>query len=228
MARLALFHAGHLRYKDKMQTVLQRNLAIDKIKLILGQDLRPMADTLGVTVRKGDKPNKGWAGHVLERYLDLKINSAQQPDGGDWELKIIPLKMKEDLLIPKETMAITMINPEEVVETPFEKSHMFNKLKSLIICGRIFEAKTEPRSILHSVGGFDLHDPQLLATVKEDYETVQNVIRKTGFVSLTGRMGTLVQPRTKGPGHGSISRAFYARKALVSIILGTDDPQDES
>jgi len=37
---------------------------------------------------------------------------------------------------------------------------------------------------------------------------------------LTGRMGVLVQPRTKGSGHGSTTRAFYARKELVKIILG--------
>lgn len=208
-----------------MQTILQRNLAIEKIKLIIGQDLRPLADSLGVTVRKNDKPNKGWAGHVLERYLDMKINSAQQPDGGDWELKVVPLRYKGSLLVPKETMAITMINPQEVVQTPFEQSHMFNKLKSLIICGRIFEDPSEPRSILHSVGGFDLNDPTLLATVKADYEIVQHAIRTNGFASLTGKMGTFVQPRTKGPGHGSISRAFYAKIPLVSIILGEGIPQ---
>jgi hypothetical protein len=33
-------------------------------------------------------------------------------------------------------------------------------------------------------------------------------------------MGVLVQPRTKGPGHGSTSRAFYARARLVGRILG--------
>jgi len=40
---------------------------------------------------EGDKKNKGWAGHVLERYLGLPINSAQSPNFGSWELKIVPL-----------------------------------------------------------------------------------------------------------------------------------------
>ena len=48
---------------------------------------------------------------------------------------------------------------------------------------------------------------------------VRDAIRTSGFESLTGKMGVLVQPRTKGPGHGSRSRAFYARKALVARIL---------
>lgn len=46
------------------------------------------------------------------------------------------------------------------------------------------------------------------------------MIRTKGFEHLSGSMGVMVQPRTKGPGHGSRSRAFYARAALVAKILG--------
>jgi DNA mismatch repair protein MutH len=34
-----------------------------------------------------------------------------------------------------------------------------------------------------------------------------------------GWAGQLIQPRTKGPGHGSISRAFYARKAFLNRVM---------
>lgn len=44
-------------------------------------------------------------------------------------------------------------------------------------------------------------------------------LQTSGFSSLTGKMGILVQPRTKGAGHGSISRAFYARTTFVAYIL---------
>jgi hypothetical protein len=33
-------------------------------------------------------------------------------------------------------------------------------------------------------------------------------------------MGQFIQPRTKGAGHGSTSRAFYARTQFISQILG--------
>ena len=42
---------------------------------------------------------------------------------------------------------------------------------------------------------------------------------KRGFEKLTGKMGKFIQPRTKGPGHGSISRAFYARTLFLSKFI---------
>ena len=42
---------------------------------------------------------------------------------------------------------------------------------------------------------------------------------KDGFEALTGKDGKWIQARTKGPGHGSVSRAFYARTSLVKKIF---------
>src|SRR5947208_8952813 len=44
-------------------------------------------------------------------------------------------------------------------------------------------------------------------------------IRAGGVDSVTGDLGKLVQARTKGRGHGSTSRAFYARAVFVAHIL---------
>lgn len=200
---------------------MERQEALKRISTLKGQDLRALADNLGVTVRKNDKPNKGWAGHVIERYLGLPLNSAQSPNFGSWELKVIPLRYRKDgLLTVKETMAITMIDPYEVAAKEFEDSHLLNKLQKILIVSRIFENKEETTAILHNVSEFDLDNPEIYIQVKADYNLVRNTIKASGFSALTGRMGNLVQPRTKGPGHGSTSRAFYARTGFVKSILG--------
>lgn len=206
--------------------VIPRDEAVKMLQKYVGEDLRPMADKFGITVFKNGKPNKGWAGHVLEHCLGLGFSSVQAPNGKYWELKSVPLIKRGDDYIPKETMAITMIEPKNILDTEFEKSHLWYKLRSIIICGRLFVNKQETSSILVSAGTFDLaeklEDGSLFNQVKADYELVRNSIKEKGFESLTGKMGILVQPRTKGSGHGSISRAFYARKEFVKIILGLD------
>lgn len=200
---------------------MEREDAINKLKMLEGRDLVSLASQYEVTIWKGDKKNKGWAGHVLERYLGLPINSAQSPNFGSWELKIVPLKrLANGVIAVKETMAITMIDSYNVANTRFEQSHLLAKLKKAVVCARLFESQNEDRSLLVRVSSFDLNDRATYEQVKRDYEETRNCIRTRGFEHLTGAMGVLVQPRTKGAGHGSTSRAFYARTQFVTRILG--------
>lgn len=75
------------------------------------------------------------------------------------------------------------------------------------------------RSILVSVGTFDLVDKKVKEQVKKDYELARKTIKLRGFDALTGKIGVLIQPRTKGAGHGSTTQAFYARTGFVKKML---------
>ncbi|MCD6405963.1 MAG: hypothetical protein J7M19_09060 [Planctomycetes bacterium] len=201
---------------------MERREALAKLKTLKGCDLRVLAAKYpDVTIWKGDKKNKGWAGHTIERFLGLAQNSSRSPNFGSWELKVVPLRRKKDgSLGVKETMAITMIDAVEVAAKEFEESHLYNKLRKILVVARVFEDQLETKSLIYDVVEFDLSDPATYAQVKADYDLVRHTIRTVGFGALTGKMGVLVQPRTKGLGHGSISRAFYARTGFVRQILG--------
>ena len=199
---------------------LPRAEALRRIKLLSGKDLRPLADQFGITVWRNGKKNKGWAGHVIERYLGLAQNSLQSADFGSWELKVVPLRRGVDGTIRvKESMAITMIEPAEVVANEFADSHLYDKLRSLIVVARVFENVEDTASILHSAAEFDLDNPSIRKQVEADYETIRAIIRTKGVDALKGDAGEYVQARTKGRGHGSTSRAFYARALFVAHIL---------
>jgi DNA mismatch repair endonuclease MutH len=199
---------------------MERREAIRRIKQIIGQNLRQLAAQYEVTVFREGKKNKGWAGHVIERYLGLPLNSSRSPNFGSWELKVISLKrLITGRLTVKETMAITMINPDNVRNTQFNNSHLKAKLQRILMVARIWENQEETRSLLYGVYEFDLSDPEILRQVKQDYNSVKNTIINRGFEDLTGRMGVYIQPRTKGPGHGSTSRAFYARTGFLKKII---------
>lgn len=203
---------------------MERLEAVTKLQQLRGQDLRELADNFGITVFKDNKKNKGWAGQVVERYLGLPLNSSQSPNFGSWELKTISLKrLRNDTLTVKETMAITMIDPINVVNTDFENSHLLMKMKKILILSRIWEDKSEPSSIVYGIHTFDIGDTEIYNQVKNDYELVRDTIINLGFEALTGKMGVFVQPRTKGAGHGSTSRAFYARVTFLKKLIFRND-----
>ena len=201
---------------------MEREEALERLNELAGKDLRPLADEYDVTVwTAAGTLNKGWFGHTIESILGIPLNSSRNPNGGSWELKTVPLKrLRRGGLGVKETMAVTMINEAQVSITPFEKSHLLAKLRSMVVLARIYEGPGELSSTVHSVEAFDLDDPAVYEVIESDYNLVKETIRTKGVNALTGRMGVLVQPRTKGPGHGSTSRAFYARAGFVKQILG--------
>ncbi|MCL2036797.1 MAG: hypothetical protein FWG83_05360 [Oscillospiraceae bacterium] len=81
------------------------------------------------------------------------------------------------------------------------------------------ESYNQP-TFIHSVTATDLND-ELFAAVRADYELVRECLNDParGFSALSGKMGVYIQPRTKGAGHGSVSRAFYARPRFLAEFV---------
>lgn len=201
---------------------LTRFEATKKLQGIIGEDLRELATKHKVTVFKNGKLNKGWAGQTLELELGIGNNAIQAANGEFWELKLVPLVKKSgETWRVKETMAITMINPNNIVNTPFKRSHLFEKMKKMVICGRERIDAEESSSRLLYVNSFDLLSSSFWEQIQEDYDLVRDTIRSRGFNALSGRMGKFIQPRIKGPGgKAKKTRAFYARIPFVEMILG--------
>lgn len=50
----------------------------------------------------------------------------------------MPLKhLRTGKVVVKETMAITMIDPVNVADKPFEESHLLAKLKKAVVCADV-------------------------------------------------------------------------------------------
>jgi DNA mismatch repair protein MutH len=210
---------------------MERGEAVAKLKQLIGADLHALAHEFGVTVTSRDgKVNKGWAGHVCERFLGIPLNTSQSPNFGSWELKSIPLKRKKDgRLAFKETMAITMIDAYQVARTPFEESHLLSKLRKAVCVAREVGRHYSDPTVICEVAQFDLSG-EAYKIVRDDYESVRACLNDParGFSYLTGKMGVFVQPRTKGAGHGSKTRAFYARPVFLAKVINLDSIDRET
>ncbi len=130
---------------------MDRSEALALLAKLVGLDLVGLANGYGVTMWKGDRINKGWAGHTIERHLGLPLNSSRSPNFGSWELKVVPVRtLPNGSFKVKETMAITMIDPVEVAAKEFQNSHLFLKLQRMVVVARVFESKAETRISLSS------------------------------------------------------------------------------
>ncbi|MDP2651998.1 MAG: MutH/Sau3AI family endonuclease [bacterium] len=202
--------------------IITRTIAIKNLKKYVGKDLRALALEHGITTYETGKQNKGWKGLVLERLAGLKTNVSKAPNGLTYELKSVSFHNKKEILVPKETMAITMINPEELKAHSFFESHCWAKLKTIVFCAVEWNGTNSEESKLLKVASLDFaEDDELIKEIKTDYDFIRDKLIKQGFKALTGKDGKWIQARTKGAGHGSISRAFYARTSLVKKIFET-------
>lgn len=202
--------------------IITRATAIKNLNKYVGKDLRELALKHGITTYETGKQNKGWKGLVLERLAGLKTNVSKAPNGLTYELKSVAFHYVKEQLVPKETMAITMINPEELKQHSFFESHCWSKLKTIIFCAVLWNGQNSEDGKLLKVTSLDFtEDDELILEIKADYDFIRNKLIKEGFEALTGADGKWIQARTKGAGHGSTSRAFYARTGLVKKIFET-------
>jgi len=210
--------------------IITRAVAIENLKKYIGKDLRALALKHGITTYETGKQNKGWKGLVLERLAGLETNVSKAPNGLTYELKSVSFHNKKEILVPKETMAITMINPEELKSHAFFESHCWAKLKTIVFCAVMWHGKNAENAELIKVASLDFaEDDELIKEIKADYDLIRSKLISKGFESLTGKDGKWIQARTKGIGgvnprtgqRRPITRAFYARTGLVKKIFET-------
>jgi len=202
--------------------IITRATAIKNLKKHIGQDLRKLALEYGITTYETGKQNKGWKGLVLERLVGLQTNISKAPNGLTYELKSVAFHYVKNELVPKETMAITMINPAELKAHSFFESHVWAKLKTIVFCAVMWHGTNSGKAELLKVTSLDFSETdELIQEIKTDYDFIRHKLITKGFKSLTGKDGKWIQARTKGAGHGSISRAFYARTKFVKKIFET-------
>lgn len=208
--------------------IVTRATAIKNLKKYIGKDLAELAPQFGINPYLNGKQNKGWKGLVLERLAGLQTNVSKAPNGLTYELKSVAFHEIKGILVPKETMAITMINPEELKAHSFFESHVWAKLKTIVFCAVQWDGLNAKGSKLLRVASLDFaEDDELIQEIKSDYDFIRAKLIKHGFTALTGKDGKWIQARTKGIGgvnprtgeRRPITRAFYARTRLVKKIF---------
>ena len=161
--------------------------------------------------------NKGLPGLFLEELLNIP-HTSNCLDCSDGELKLISLKkLKNGLYSPRETIAITMLSPDELRTKDFNSSRCFKKMNNMLI---VSYYRTGDMITFMTSTIICKENPvysELYKIVELDYNEIQKNYIEHGI--LKSKIGVLLQNRTKGPGHGSTSRAFYLRTKFISRYI---------
>jgi hypothetical protein len=158
--------------------------------------------------------NKGIVGLLCEKLTGIPTSSAKL-DCMDGEVKVFPLKQTKAGLVPKETIAVTMLNKNRLqAQDTFESSDCGTKMKRVLYIPYLREGE-----MVRFFPPTDLTlSPELTATLAKDYEAI-----RAGFLAdgtLTSSTGTYLQTRTKGAGGDAPkTRAYYLRTQFITTFL---------
>lgn len=157
--------------------------------------------------------NKGLPGTFLEELLGIP-HTSNCLDCSDGELKVFPVKrLHSGSLVPKETIAVTMLSTDELRTNEYTTSRCCKKMQRMLLVPYLRTGDTisfmSPKIICATDGQYT----ELYKTLESDYNAIRRLYLDTGV--LKSETGTLLQNRTKGAGHGTTSRAFYLRPAFM-------------
>lgn len=157
--------------------------------------------------------NKGRPGLFLEELLGIP-HTSKCLDCDDGEVKTFPVKiLKNGKVVPKETMAITMLSKDELKLNDFESSKLYTKMRRILMVPCLRNGDNIEFMIPTIIDKDCDECTEIYETIKIDYELIRNTFIANG--KLKSHDGKLLQNRTKGAGHGSTSRAFYLRKSFM-------------
>jgi len=161
--------------------------------------------------------NKGLPGNFLEDLLGIP-HTQNCLDCSDGELKIFPVKkLKNGALVPKETMAITMLSTDELLTNDFKASKCCKKMSRMLIVPYYRSGDTIRFMTPKIIDKECIEFADLYKCFESDYNEIRKNYVENGI--LQSETGTLLQNRTKGSGHGSTSRAFYLRQAFMKKYI---------
>jgi len=162
--------------------------------------------------------NKGRPGLFLEGLLGIPPTQ-NCLDCIDGELKLFPVKtLKNGSIVPKETIAITMLSREDLQTNDFKSSKCYKKMSRMLVVPYHREGDMIRFMSPTLLDKNDERFWSLYQQLETDYETIRSHYRNTGI--LQSSLGEYLQTRTKGPGHGSSSRAYYLRTSCIRIYVG--------
>lgn len=139
-------------------------------------------ETADYEIKHENKKRKGGLGEIIEeRYFHYQSNNDARPDfdKAGVELKVTPYKQnKNGSFSAKERLILTMIDYFKVVDEDFEKSHMWQKSKLILLVYYLYQKEIKNR-LDYKIGHVNLFTPpeEDIKIIRQDFEVIKRKIK---------------------------------------------------
>jgi DNA mismatch repair protein MutH len=208
-------------------------------KLLIGKSLaQATGKPLELLIAKG----KGGLGTLVSKaFFDLEVDTKPLPDfeRAGLELKVTPmkrLKTKENRLVAKERLVLSMIDYQQVIHETWETSRLIQKCRLMLVLTYLHETNRALSDLvfLDKQVILNLLDPNSVdsAQFKRDWETIQAKVSAQKAHELSGSDTMYLEALNKGQGkgrdklrpqgdsqHGAKPRAFAIKPSYLTVLL---------
>ena len=171
-------------------------------------------------MRPSSAQTKGVVGRIYEAAFGKQPDSRQEADfpGAGIELKSVPIQFVRGEARAKERVSLTMIDFAVLPVERWETAAVRKKVDDLLL---VFY-RWDP---LFPIARFETlaaeiwqPDDESMRQMKVDWESVRDLVRQGRREEVSEGSTRLLGAATKGPGHGSQSRAWSLKQTFVGFI----------
>jgi DNA mismatch repair protein MutH len=164
---------------------------------------------------------KGVVGRIYEACFDIPQNSIPGPDfpGAAIELKSVPILLTGVEARAKERISVGMIDFQRLVTEDWESASVRSKLDKMLLIFYGWQPLQPISRFKTLAAGVWSPDPETWLAVEADWRAIHSLVAAGRRSEVSESLTRVLGAATKGPGHGSISRAWSLKQPFVGWIF---------
>jgi len=163
---------------------------------------------------------KGVVGRIYESGFGIPANSIAGPDfpGAGIELKSVPILLVGGEARAKERISISMINFAKLAAQTWDSAEIRKKLDRMLMIFYGWEPLQPIARFRTLAAGMWNPDEATLRTIRSDWERIRDLVASGERDQVSESLSSILGAATKGPGHGSRSRAWSLKQPFVGWL----------
>lgn len=160
---------------------------LDRLNEVQGVPFKELAEAHEIDWHEEPERNKWVTGRIVEAALGLAADSAPRPDLTDLavEIKSIPIG-GDGGLRPHEHTKVTMLDFQDVLEEPWERSRAHHKLRNILFAPVVKHDKDRPDHWYIRSPFIWMPSLDALEQLKQDYLAVQELLEEGAVGEISG------------------------------------------